>query len=130
MNEIFFRIRPVEEKADPQKGAIKTFEKQNKLQDRRKERERRMVQEILLLKPSPSFTDETNPQYASTTLPDPRRGTGPVSREALAGATAATVQASGDGLKKITRSSMFSDAEELTPVPMQRMGPTRTPTII
>uniref|UniRef100_A0A158QA40 Spectrin beta chain n=1 Tax=Enterobius vermicularis TaxID=51028 RepID=A0A158QA40_ENTVE len=46
---------------EPQKETIKTFEKQNKLQDRRKERERRMTQEISLLKPSPSFTDDASP---------------------------------------------------------------------
>lgn len=36
-----------------------------------------MTQEVSLLKPSPSFTEE-NVQYASQTLPHPRRGTEPV----------------------------------------------------
>lgn len=77
MKVICSRIRAEEVRNEPKKESIKTFEKQNKLQDRRKERERRMTQEVSLLKPSPSFTDET---YASHTLPHPRRGTEPVPR--------------------------------------------------
>ena len=123
--KLHFRIRPEEEKAEPQKEAIKTFEKQNKLQDRRKERERRMTQEISLLKPSPSLIDEQNVQYTPGALPHPRRGTEPVSREALAAAAAASAQVTGEGLKKKTGSSSLLATEELTPVPMQRMSSTR-----
>ncbi|VDK61916.1 unnamed protein product [Onchocerca ochengi] len=71
------RIRAEKEKNESRKESIKTFEKQNKLQDRRKERERRMTQEVSLMKPSPSYTEEV---YASHTLPHPRRGTEPVPR--------------------------------------------------
>ncbi|VDK88570.1 unnamed protein product, partial [Litomosoides sigmodontis] len=69
------RIQAEKGKSEARKESIKTFEKQNKLQDRRKERERRMTQEVSLMKPSPSYTEEA---YASHTLPHPRRGTEPV----------------------------------------------------
>ncbi|VDM96556.1 unnamed protein product [Thelazia callipaeda] len=71
------RIRVEEVKDESRKESIKTFDKQNKLHDRRKERERRMTQEVSLMKPSPSYAEEL---YASHTLPHPRRGTEPVAR--------------------------------------------------
>lgn len=72
---LLFRIQAEKGKSESRKESIKTFEKQNKLQDRRKERERRMTQEVSLMKPSPSYTEEV---HASHTLPHPRRGTEPV----------------------------------------------------
>ncbi|MFH4980275.1 hypothetical protein AB6A40_006984 [Gnathostoma spinigerum] len=55
---------------------IKTFEKTNKLQDRRKERERRMTQEVSLLKPNPSFEDAS--EYSTQVVSQSRRVTAPV----------------------------------------------------
>uniref|UniRef100_A0A183UJC9 PH_9 domain-containing protein n=1 Tax=Toxocara canis TaxID=6265 RepID=A0A183UJC9_TOXCA len=136
------RIRAEEEKNEPKKETIKTFEKQNKLQDRRKERERRMTQEVSLLKPSPSFTEETV-QYSSQTLPHPRRGTEPVprirtssfeSKETMGNGGATTVAVSDissalDVGRLSQTSSTLMPGEELTPQPMQRAGSNRkTPT--
>uniref|UniRef100_F1KPH2 Spectrin beta chain n=1 Tax=Ascaris suum TaxID=6253 RepID=F1KPH2_ASCSU len=136
------RIRAEEERNEPKKENIKTFEKQNKLQDRRKERERRMTQEVSLLKPSPSFTEESV-QYASQTLPHPRRGTEPVpcirtssfeSKDTIGngGATTVTVPdivTALDVSRASQTSSTLMPGEELTPQPMQRAGSSRkTPT--
>lgn len=69
------------------------------MQDRRKERERRMTQEVSLLKQSPSVTEEAV-QYSSQTLPHPRRGTEPVPRPRTSSFESKVIQL-GDYLKKM-----------------------------
>ncbi|EJD74610.1 beta chain spectrin [Loa loa] len=126
------RIRAEKGTSESRKESIKTFEKQNKLQDRRKERERRMTQEVSLMKPSPSYTEEV---YASHTLPHPRRGTEPVpciqtssseSKEAPATPARQTALSVSDGssaeAERLLKTSVLSVDE--TPM-IQRIGSTR-----
>ncbi|VIO98093.1 probable spectrin beta chain, putative [Brugia malayi] len=128
------RIRAEKGKNESQKDSIKTFEKQNKLQDRRKERERRMTQEVSLLKPSPSYTEEV---YASHTLPHPRRGTEPVpcirtssfeSKEAPSTPSRQATLSVSDGssaeAERMLKTSGSMLSVDETPT-MQRIGSTR-----
>ncbi|VBB25988.1 unnamed protein product, partial [Acanthocheilonema viteae] len=125
------RIQEEKGKSESRKETIKTFEKQNKLQDRRKERERRMTQEVSLMKPSPSYTEEV---YASHTLPHPRRGTEPVpcirtssfeSKEAPTISSKQTALSDGSSVeaeRMLTSGSVLSIDETLT---TQRIGSAR-----
>uniref|UniRef100_A0A0N4T6E9 PH domain-containing protein n=1 Tax=Brugia pahangi TaxID=6280 RepID=A0A0N4T6E9_BRUPA len=128
------RIRAEKGKNESRNDSIKTFEKQNKLQDRRKERERRMTQEVSLLKPSPSYTEEV---YASHTLPHPRRGTEPVpcirtssfeSKEAPSTPSRQATLSVSDGssaeAERMLKTSGSMLSVDETPT-MQRIGSTR-----
>uniref|UniRef100_A0A915PUP8 Spectrin beta chain n=1 Tax=Setaria digitata TaxID=48799 RepID=A0A915PUP8_9BILA len=128
------RIRTEKGKSESRRDSIKTFEKQNKLQDRRKERERRMTQEVSLMKPSPSYTEE---MYASHTLPHPRRGTEPVprirtssfeSKETAVTASRQTTLSISDGssveAERVQKTSGSILSVDETPV-IQRIGSAR-----